>query len=98
MRLAMLTLTLALASCGTSPVVLPPNTEQACDRAIECANIDADDRTQCVLCLEHVRPIYAEHAEDEPISSVSCERLDELLDLDQTDSFHVCINENWVWK
>ncbi len=49
---------LMLAACGSAPVVapkiLPPNTETACAKAVECGVFLADQVDACINCIATV--------------------------------------------
>ncbi len=71
-----------VVSCGSSPIapkILPPNTEQACDRAIVCDAFLFAQRDACISCLEHVDPraneSVKEYLRDNPIESLPCDRV-----------------------
>ncbi len=96
-------LMLMLAACGTAPAVapklLPPNTEQACNRAVTCEAISADDRDQCVTCLEHSDPEKMKEAEafleGHPLETWPCESVRAFV---SSSDLGVCINADWHWK
>lgn len=90
MRLALL----MLAACGTATAIRPPNTEIACDRAIECGSVGGDDRAQCVNCLEHVRDVFKAHENDAPLESIACADLNDFV---TSSNLPRCIEELWVW-
>ncbi len=94
MRLAML----MLAACGTAPVVAPPNTELACDKAIVCGAFTADNRDSCIDCLEHIDPKHADLVDaglrEFPIESWPC---DDVLKFYQGTNLLSCVEDDWVW-
>lgn len=86
---------LALAACGSPPAILPPNTVQVCERAIECGVFHRDDRAQCVLCLEHVNPAVIPHPEDlPPLGDAPCSDAERLTET----NLPACIAEKWSWE
>ena len=56
-----------LAACGRSPEpirVMPPNTAQACQRAVICEVFLPEQIDPCVACLEHVDPKFQALADE----------------------------------
>lgn len=71
-----------LMACGgvtVAPKILPPNVTQACERAIECSVFLAEQKPECVACLETVADEWNEQARKQygdvklNLSDVPCE-------------------------
>ncbi len=79
----LLLLLLDLYACGphiaVTPVILPANTQQSCDRAIKCGIFLPEQRDACINCLEYVDPKWVamanEYLEGKPLDTVSCDEL-----------------------
>ena len=94
------------SACGpASPGVrgpqepLPPTTQQACERAIDCAAVDADRLEQCVACLETVADQWNERAHElygnkeiPPLEKLPC-RLAQ--DIATSTNLDACAYEGW---
>lgn len=72
---------LVLAACGHLGVapepIKPPNVAQACARAIACGVFLAEQRPECIRCVEKLAELYDEqqHGEIPPIESIPCDVL-----------------------
>jgi hypothetical protein len=79
-----------LAACG-GVEIKPPNTAQACARAVECGALE--DASACVACLEHVRPELLELADDLPsLDTLDCATLTLAV---RTTNLPACVAERW---
>ena len=75
-------ITLIFMACGpqaSPPKILPPNTEQACRRAVNCSAFMVEQLSACIACLEHIDPRadeqIKEYLKDNPIESLPCDRV-----------------------
>ena len=91
-------LLLLLVACGASepvaePEILPPNTEQACFRAIRCGVFLPEQRDPCVACLEHVDPALLPFADDlPPLETVECDKLAQAI---AATNLPTCVTNRW---
>lgn len=85
MRLALLISDVAfaawmLAACGTAPVVapkiLPPNTNEACAKAVQCEVFLPEQIDACLACIETVADKW--NAEAKAYCGDECPRLRDL--------------------
>ena len=90
-----------LSSCGqqTETKILPPNTTQACDRAVVCGALSEEQKDPCVRCLEHVSEESLARVEEElgykipPLHSVSCEVI--TLVVHEYTNIITCVKGDW---
>jgi len=89
---------LMLAACGSTPAILPPNTVQACDRAVECKAVTTADHEQCVTCLEHADPEKVQALEPY-LETTSIERwpCDDLVSYYARSNVSLCVEAKWHW-
>lgn len=87
------------------PAPLPPNTEAACQRAIQCGTIAAEQYGACAECLEHIdQNVLAEleemYGEIPPLETVACELVTivarEATDIG--DCIDYCAANTCVWE
>jgi hypothetical protein len=77
-QLAPLAYTAVLAACGSpviAPKILPPNTVQACDRAIACKVFLLEQKPECVNCIEKLAEQHADALKQDlpPLDTVACD-------------------------
>jgi hypothetical protein len=92
---------LMLVACGSAPVAqspLPPNTHQACMRAVRCQVFAEHEFYACVNCLEHVDQVLLAKLREEygdlpPLDQVDCDTLRVVCD--ETTNIAQCVHEGW---
>jgi hypothetical protein len=95
-------LALVLVACGAAPVpreveILPPNTEQACDRAVACEVFGPEQQPTCVACLEHLSPEAVEVVAKllpklPPLNEIDCETI---AYVSEQYNLTKCVVERW---
>lgn len=89
-------LAIALAACGPSVAVvapLPPNTSQACTRAVSCGVFLDSQHGACVACLEHADPKVVDAIGPlPPLDMVSC---DDMARVASGTNLSECVSGLW---
>lgn len=91
-----------LLACGSSPstmpTILPPNVEQACDRAIACGVFVRSQKPECIACVETVAEKWNAEARAmfgdplPPVESVAC---DVITDIAHRTHLSSCVVGRW---
>lgn len=84
---------LALAACGSTPAILPPNTAQACTLAVGCGAFLYEQHETCVACLEHIDPkLKSEIDALPPLEQWTCEQVHAVV---RGTNLRDCVTGQW---